>query len=514
VRAAAASILVAALIAGLALDQAGFFPRSWVWGAVVFLWLAALALVLRERVSVTRLQVLWLGAICALAVWVALTTAWSSSRRLSILDARRDLVYIGCAAAVVFLWSRGSAALFARAFLAATTLVLLASLAHYLLVPSSRHIVPFEGALLSWPLGYANGVAALGAMATPIALASAAHDRPRAARIASACTLSPLVAALVFSESTGGAIAAAGGAAALVALDPRRRAVLVTMALALPAVAVVAITADRSRLTDLSLTSSELRHGRWLAFAGLCVGAVLGTLAARAPRVARGRAPSRRWTLVAVGVALVVAGVVASLPRLGGDSTLTSLVGTERAGYWDVAWTQIGDGPALGTGAGTFAKVWLERGDPQLGGALDAHNLYLETFAEIGLVGLLLLVFALIIPVSAAPAAAERARLGAAASAAYVAFLVHVFVDWDWELPAVTAGAVALAGAVLALSQRAREGRELHRLERIALTVAAVVLAALALVGLASNAAPGATAAPSSGDRTRVGGGGPSAAAG
>jgi hypothetical protein len=202
VRVAAASILAAlfaALIAGVALDQAGFFPRSWVWGAVVFLWLAALALVLRERVFVSRLEALWLGALLALATWVALSSAWSSSQTLSILDARRDLVYVGCAAAVVFLWSRGAAAMFPQAFLAATTLVLLAALAHYLLVPTSRHVVPFEGALLSWPLGYANGVAALAAMATPIALGSAAHARDRAARIASACALSPLVAALVLS---------------------------------------------------------------------------------------------------------------------------------------------------------------------------------------------------------------------------------------------------------------------------------------------------------------------------
>jgi O-antigen ligase len=214
--------------------------------------------------------------------------------------------------------------------------------------------------------------------------------------------------------------------------------------------------------------------------------------------------PSRRWTLVAVGVALVAAAVVASLPRLDADSTLASLVGKQRAGYWDVAWIQIDDRPAIGTGAGTFAKVWNQRGDPELGGALDAHNLYLETFAEIGLVGFALLVLALFLPVSAAPTAAARARLGAAASAAYVAFLVHAFVDWDWELPAVTTAAVALAGAVIALSQRSREAREVRARERIALTVAAVVLAVLALAGLASDAAPGATAAPSSGDRTRV----------
>ena len=64
---------------------------------------------------------------------------------------------------------------------------------------------------------------------------------------------------------------------------------------------------------------------------------------------------------------------------------------------------------------------------------LDAHSLYLETLAELGLVGLALLVLAL-----APPLVAGFRGVEAAATGGYVAFLIHAGLDWDWELPAVT----------------------------------------------------------------------------
>src|SRR5919201_1930224 len=66
----------------------------------------------------------------------------------------------------------------------------------------------------------------------------------------------------------------------------------------------------------------------------------------------------------------------------------------------------------------------------------NAHNLYLETLAELGPVGLGVLVVALGLPLAAAVRARRRALAGAAAGA-YVAFVVHASVDWDWQMPAV-----------------------------------------------------------------------------
>ncbi len=99
----------------------------------------------------------------------------------------------------------------------------------------------------------------------------------------------------------------------------------------------------------------------------------------------------------------------------------------------------------MGGGAGTFEQSWYRLRTIDLN-VRDAHNLYIEVLAELGVVGLLLLVFALTVPL----VGLLRCRAGPLAPAAfgaYVAFLVHAGVDWDWELVAVTVAAI-LAGSV------------------------------------------------------------------
>ena len=87
-------------------------------------------------------------------------------------------------------------------------------------------------------------------------------------------------------------------------------------------------------------------------------------------------------------------------------------------------------------------------------GVRDAHSLELETAAELGLPGLLLL-GALLGGVGWAAAVALR-RHGAAVagpSAALAAWTAHSAIDWDWELPALTLVALLLAGAVIAAAE-------------------------------------------------------------
>ncbi len=79
----------------------------------------------------------------------------------------------------------------------------------------------------------------------------------------------------------------------------------------------------------------------------------------------------------------------------------------------------------------------------------DAHSLYLETAAELGVVGLALLLCALGAPLVAAVAARDRTRV-ATAAAAYVVFLVHAGLDWDWEMPVTVLAGLACGAAVLA----------------------------------------------------------------
>ena len=100
------------------------------------------------------------------------------------------------------------------------------------------------------------------------------------------------------------------------------------------------------------------------------------------------------------------------------------------------------------------------------------------------------------VPLLSARAATQASRVGAAAAAGYVAFLVHAFVDWDWELPSVTLPALALGAAVVILGRRPSTARPVGPRLRLVLAAAAVLVAVTALLGIRSNAEPEAAAAP------------------
>ena len=122
----------------------------------------------------------------------------------------------------------------------------------------------------------------------------------------------------------------------------------------------------------------------------------------------------------------------------------------------------------------------------------DAHNLYLETLAELGPPGLLLLALVLGAPL----AAVRRARsspLAAAACGAFVAYLVHAFVDWDWEMPAVTLAALFCGLALLAAAHRDGEPKVLRPRVRWTALGGTAALVGFVLLGLLGNAAVSAS---------------------
>ena len=101
--------------------------------------------------------------------------------------------------------------------------------------------------------------------------------------------------------------------------------------------------------------------------------------------------------------------------------------------------------PLLGEGAGSFSRTWL-RERPVANEARDAHNLYLETLAELGPIGLVLLLLALAAPFRTLPRV-WRDPSAPIAVGLLSAFMIHAAVDWDWEIPLLTL--VALAGAAV-----------------------------------------------------------------
>jgi O-antigen ligase len=144
-----------------------------------------------------------------------------------------------------------------------------------------------------------------------------------------------------------------------------------------------------------------------------------------------------------------------------------------------------------GIGPGSFEFFWARDGDPQY--ARDAHSLYLENLAELGIPGLLVVIALLAALLTAAVQARVRlvrdAEIGAAAGAiaAFVVFLFFAGVDWMWELSAI--GALALGGiAVAGTGGFMRWGRgEMPVAPRVALVVVAVACAVLQVPGLSAT---------------------------
>jgi hypothetical protein len=176
-------------------------------------------------------------------------------------------------------------------------------------------------------------------------------------------------------------------------------------------------------------------------------------------------------------------------PQTDGDLSdrLFDVSSRTRIDHWQVAWHEFEEHPLLGSGAGTFEQHWLQD-RPRAAVARDAHSLYMETLAELGVVGLALLALALAAPLVAA-AKARRHALVPAAFGAYVAYLVHAGLDWDWEMPAVTLAALFCGCAMLAAARRRGRTVVIGSRSRAALIAATMLLGAAAFVGLMGNQA-------------------------
>jgi tetratricopeptide (TPR) repeat protein len=168
------------------------------------------------------------------------------------------------------------------------------------------------------------------------------------------------------------------------------------------------------------------------------------------------------------------------------DGGLVSVSSSNRADYWRVAWRMVKAEPLSGMGAASWEAQWL-RERPVPFHTRDAHNLYLETLAELGPVGLVLLLVTLALPFFALRVA-RLLPLGPAAGAALAAILLHAGVDWDWEIPVVIVAALFCAG-VLLTSTREEPLSRLTGRRRAWVLGCALPLLAIALVAHVGNRA-------------------------
>ena len=195
----------------------------------------------------------------------------------------------------------------------------------------------------------------------------------------------------------------------------------------------------------------------------------------------------------------------APIAKPSGDlnGRLLSFSGNGRSDYWRVAWHEARAHPLLGGGAGSYERHWF-RERPNAFVTRDAHNLYLETLAELGSPGLALLLVALALPLTTL----RRARhvpLATAAAAAYAAFLVHAALDWDWEVPAATLPALVCGWSLLVWTRPEGASRPLTTRVRAPVAAGALAVAAGILVLHVGNVALAkSSAAAGSGDARRA----------
>jgi tetratricopeptide (TPR) repeat protein len=498
---------------GLAAAQGGYFPTSWGWASVPLFWAAAIVLVIRSRVELSVIELLFLGVLIAFTGWLALSAAWSSAPAVTVLEIERVLVYVSAVSAALLASRARSAGHVLGGLLTAISLIAAFSLATRL---APDRVGVYDGSAvyrLAQPIGYWNGLALFAAMGGLLALGFAARARTIPVRAAASAALVILLPTFYFTFGRAAWIALAAGLVVAVAVDPSRLQLLATLCVVGPApAAAVLIASHESALTHSGAPLARAAHdGHRLGLIIVllaCANAVLaGALGVAARRIEVGRI-ARRVFAVAVGLA-VAAAAVAVFARYGDPVTLArkgytafkappphvagnlnqrllSFSGNGRADLWRLAWDDARGHPVVGSGAGTYERYFLAHQPADVGRVRDAHGLYLETLAELGPVGLALLVAVLLVPLLSLRFA-RRHPLVPGAVGAYVAYLVHTGVDWDWELPAVTLVGLFCSVAILLFARERASTRSLAALARWVAAVAAVVAAIFAGMTLLGN---------------------------
>jgi hypothetical protein len=478
---------VVGVTTAVGIADGGFFSKSWGWTALAWSAVAAGALIVAERVELGPLDAAALVLAGVVVGLVALSAAWSETPSQSLEEAERALIYFSLLLAVFVLVPKRRVPELLAGVVAAS-----AAIAGYglwtRLFPGHRLALdPVEGTLLIEPLGYANALGIVAAIGVVPAIAFAGHARARLGRALAAGAVVVLLPTLYLTQSRGAWLALGAGAAVALLVETRRLRLLAGALALIPAAVAVWIASRLPDLRDPAATVDEVaRAGHRLALAIVLLALASAGLVLAATKLqgvpTRVR-PSRLVTgvVVAALVALPVLAVLQLRGHLG-----------DRPSYWRVARSEFESHPIVGSGAGTFARVW-DRAHPAGPGVLDAHSLYLETLGELGAVGLLVLAAFLVMPLVAA-GRARHSRLVPGATGAYAAYLVHTGLDWDWEMPAATMAGLLCGAAVLVAAREGEPPRPISGRLRVVLLLVAAVVGALGIAiqvdhgGLASGA--------------------------
>jgi hypothetical protein len=473
-------VIAAAVAAGcvaIALAGGGFEPTAFAAGGLVVWALALIGLAtgILPRSEPPGPAVLAGLALAGLGILTAVSLAWASDDGNAFEDVVRTFGYLGLFVLVVTASRAGEA----RPWLAGLAIGLAAVGAIALLgrfePPLFGHPdaglaadLPAVVGRLTYPIGYWNGLAAVTAAAIALLGWFAASSPSRTVRSAAVGAMPVVMLALWMTDSRGGVIAAALAYATLIGTGPLRSRLVVNLLLGLALAAIlIAVAETRDALLNRPATDDATGQGHeMLAVTIAIVAAAYGLRRALDARIQAFVIPRRATlaTLAVAGVGLLAVVIAADPVKQwdefkappdnaaiqSGEVGLLRGGGSGRYQFWETAVDAFASAPVEGVGASGYTPYWFEHREVAIP-ATRAHSVVFETMAELGLLGLLLLLgfFATV-----AVAGVRRLRpaepvveTGPALALLAVGFAAAA-VDWTWDLPAVF-GVTVVAAALL-----------------------------------------------------------------
>ncbi len=494
------------------------------WAAIAAGLLAGLLPRARPAAGTRRVALLF----ALLGGWIALGLLWTESSERTVAELTRLSQYAGLAALCWLTLSSRTWRAAAAGLSVAVAIIAVVGVGSRVApdIVSGGLRATIGGERLNYPLEYWNALAFLAAAATTMTLAWAVYARDGLLRAVAGGVAPLAAAALYLTYSRGGALAVTVALGLLVLAAPRRRRLLHTIAIAAAGscAAIFAIRTqpeiaggsggDGGALVALVLIFAVAATGWFSArpIARSAAGAKpIGSRRGGRPAGSDSRAQRRqRVLLIALPVLAAAAlAVVASFEGYAGEtqgspsqagtppeaaaavidpaSRLTS-TDSPRWELWGTALEAAAENPLSGIGAGTFDFYWDAEGGSRER-VRDAHSLYIEGLAELGIPGLLGII-ALLVGLGALAWQGTRRLdrpsdrgIAAALVGVFAAFCAQAGIDWLWEIPAV--GIAGFGAALIAAAAAATPRPQPRRSSR------SVVLPIVLASGLVVLQVPG-----------------------
>jgi hypothetical protein len=535
----AAWLVPVVLILYLALNNGGYgvFERSDVGIAAWCLVVIGTVVGAFPVAGGTRAGQATFALLAVVAAWTAASFAWTETDERTAFEVSRVAVYLGIFGLALSIQGRDRwRHLLHGVTVAVAAVCVIAVWSRF--EPTSfpervagDYLGPRIERRLAYPLNYSSGLAVLAAIGVPLLLAATASARTILAQALAAAAIPVVALALWLTVAALQIPVVAIGLLAFLILAPDRLPKLATLIAATAGAAILIGAVEQRDALDQALTSpAALQEGDEMKVfvLAVCTGVALIQagigLAVRYGRRPRWLVVSRRQATIATAATVAVAATIAlaaglqrELPdawehfkgrptasRTGSRAAqILDYSSNRRYEFWQSAIDANATDPWTGIGPGAYEYWWAREGSHAF--IRDSHSLYMDTLAELGIVGLVLLggfvAAVLMIGVARVPRAPPGLRLGiAAATSACVAFAAGAALDWIWELSVVPViffllVAVAVAGGSDAprTERRFRGSREPRSVTVIrrygpraalaGLGVAAIVVIALPLAG-------------------------------